>query len=208
MTRPPVTAVVPVKGLDAGKSRLVLPAAQRRELTAAFAVDVVSALRASPPVGEVVVVTGDPAVERLLQPFGVRLVPDPGGGLRSAVRTGSATAGPGSALLIVPADLPFLSGTDVTHLLDRYDDGFVPDRSGTGTTLLLQPPGATVDPQYGQDSAARHARLGLRRLDDVPSALRHDVDSLDDLVPGPGERLAACTAPVAERLSAVFRRAG
>lgn len=205
---PRVTAVVPVKGLDAGKSRLSLPPAQRRELTAAFAVDVVSALTACAPVVEVVVVTGDPDVERLLRSLDVRLVPDPGGGLPSAVRTGAAAALPGSALLVVPADLPFLTSEALAHLLHQHDDGFVPDRSGTGTTLLLRPPGSTVDPQYGPDSAVRHALLGLRRLDDLAAGLRHDVDSLDDLVAGPGERLSRCTARVLRRLPDLDRRAG
>lgn len=196
----PVTAVVPVKHLDAGKSRLALPPEHRRALAGAFVLDVVTALRRCAAVAEVLVVTDDRQLEASLLPLGVRLVPDPGAGLRAAVRAGCAVVRPDHGVLVVPADLPFLSGAALDRLLRRHAQGFVPDRDGSGTTLLLLPPGSEVAPQYGAGSAAAHAALGLRRLEQVASCLRHDVDRVEDLRPGPGERLGQVTGRALGRL--------
>lgn len=89
-----------------------------------------------------------------------------------------------------------------------HDDGFVPDRAGTVTTLLLRAPGGGVDPQFGPGSARRHARPGLRRLDDVPPGPRHDVERLDDLRPAPGLRLSVHTAAALPGLRVLEPQAG
>ncbi|GAC1611474.1 MAG: hypothetical protein NVS3B26_24700 [Mycobacteriales bacterium] len=111
------------------------------------------------------------------------------------MRTGSAGGRPGRALLVAPADLPFLSGEDVISappVRRRPRTRPVPPAPAPHCCCGLS--GTRLDPQYGPDSAARPARLGLPRLDDVPSRLRHDVDDLDDLLPGLGELLSPCTA--------------
>lgn len=182
-----VTAVVPVKPLALAKSRLALPPARRRQLALAFAVDTISSLSASPLVSGVVVVTSDPAVARRVRRLGAWPVPEEGTGLGSAVRCGIEVATrwrPATGVAVVPADLPCLRAEDVTAVLSgaRAAEGaFVPDRRGTGTTLLVHPAGRTVETSYGPGSAARHALLGLHRLDDAPPRVRHDVDTLDDL---------------------------
>lgn len=207
--RAPVVAVVPVKHLRGAKSRLALPVGERRALALAFAVDTVAALTGSPLVERVVVVTTDPDVASQMRPAGVEVVPDEGDGLREAVLAGCRTAaGPGLGLLVAPADLPCLSSDDVTLLLERHIDGFVPDRTGTGSTVLLRPPGRDIDPQYGPGSAARHVALGLHRLDDVPVALRHDVDTLDDLRSAHRLGLSPRTAAASSRLPVLQRQAG
>ena len=82
---------MPVKRLGAAKSRLELPDARRRALARAFAVDTVTAVAASPMVGDVVVITSDPVVAWHLRRLPVRLVPDDGGGLDAVVRDGTAS---------------------------------------------------------------------------------------------------------------------
>jgi 2-phospho-L-lactate guanylyltransferase len=188
-----VTAVVPVKRLDAAKSRLALPPAQRQELALAFAVDTVEALVGCGAVAAVVVVTADPVVAaRLRRPgrHGVRVVPEQAPGLVPAVHAGVRAAlawQPRAGVLVVPADLPCLRSADVAEVVGApvgRGGAFVPDRSGTGTTLAHHPRGpygVVVVPQYGPGSAARHAALGLRVLTDAPVRARQDVDTLDDL---------------------------
>lgn len=183
-----VTAVVPVKRLARAKSRLALPPDQREALALAFALDTISALSESPLVSGVLVVTADPVVRRCAQQSALQVVPDVGTGLLPAVRAGcraAATSWPGVGVVVVPADLPCLRAEDVTHVLQsaRTADGaFVPDREGTGTTLLVTAPGRAAVAQYGPASAARHRVLGLRSLDDASVRARHDVDTLEDLV--------------------------
>lgn len=201
---PPVTAVVPVKRLAAAKSRLALPPDQRRALAFAFAVDTVTALSASPLVAGVVVVTSDPLVTWHLRRPPVRLVPDGGGDLDAVVRDGIHVASswrPGSGTAVFPADLPCLRAVDVTDVLARaaVEPGvFVPDRSGTGTTVVVHRAGSAAVTGYGPGSARRHLALGLRAMEDAPARVRHDVDTLDDLQAarslGVGPRTAAVLA--------------
>lgn len=196
-----VVAVVPVKLLGHAKTRLALPAAQRRALALAFALDTVAALLASPAVSGVLVVTSDPVVAVHLRQQPVRLVPDEGVGLGQAVRCGVRAASrwaPSAAVVVVPADLPCLRGADVTRVLAsaRGSGGaFVPDRSSTGTTLLWRPPGGADLAHYGPGSAARHRAVGLRALADAPLRARLDVDTVQDLrealALGTGARTAA-----------------
>lgn len=200
----PVTAVVPVKPLVRAKSRLALPADERRALALAFALDTIAALSGSPLVAGVLVVTSDPDVMSSLRNHPVRLAPDAGTGLDPAVRSGirAATAWrTGTGVVVVPADLPCLRADDVTQVLagaPSTEGAFVPDRATTGTTLVVYPPGRAAVAQYGPGSAARHRALGLRPLDDAPVRVRHDVDTLDDLhvamTLGLGTRSAAVVA--------------
>ena len=214
-----VTAVVPVKSLAHAKSRLALPSQERRAVALAFAVDTIEALSACPLVGGVLVVTSDVVVVRRMQQLGVRVTPETGTGLAQALHDGirvAATWRPGSGVAIVPADLPCLRPEDVTRLLAdrRSDEGaFVPDRSATGTTLVIHPPGSRVVASYGPGSAARHRDLGLHALTDAPLRARHDVDTLEDLrgarLLGPGpETTAALDALTAPRTGGVSVVAG
>lgn len=180
-----VVAIVPVKRLALAKSRLSVPAEQRQALALGFALDTISALSGSALVADVVVVTSDPLVARRVRALGARVVADRSAGLTEALDDGlrAAVATPGTGVVVVPADLPCLRAPDVTQVLEGAGRAaaFVPDRSGTGTTFVLHPPGATVRTAYGPGSAAGHRRLGLRALDGAPPGARHDVDTLADL---------------------------
>lgn len=197
------TAVVPVKQLALAKSRLALPPDQRLALALAFAVDTVSALCSSPLVAGVLVVTSDPAVVRGLRPLGVRVVPDEGAGLGPAVRDGIRVATawrPGTDVVVVPADLPCLRADDVARVLTQAPAdrcAFVPDRSTTGTTLVVCRSGHSPATSYGPGSAARHRALGLHPLVDAPVRARHDVDTLDDV----HEALLLGTGPATSALA-------
>lgn len=182
-----VTAVVPVKPLHRAKSRMRLDDDERADLALAFALDTVSALRGSTRVGLVIVVTADEVVAAELERAGAVLVHDDAADLRGSVQLGIAAARhlrPHGGIAVVPADLPCLTADDVTAVIASAaaDPGaFVPDREGTGTTLVVLPPGAATETRYGPGSAYEHEVLGLRRLHDAPARARHDVDTLDDL---------------------------
>ena len=57
----------------------------------------------------------------------------------------------------------------------------MPDRAGTGTTMVACEVGEAVVTRYGRESAARHTELGLQALRAAPVRARHDVDTLEDL---------------------------
>ncbi|HET9256225.1 MAG TPA: 2-phospho-L-lactate guanylyltransferase, partial [Pseudonocardiaceae bacterium] len=58
---------------------------------------------------------------------------------------------------------------------------FCADRAGTGTTLLLAPPGRALEPGFGPGSAAAHHASGARELTGDWPGLRCDVDTREDL---------------------------
>ena len=164
-----------------------MPADHREALALAFALDTISSLFGSPLVTDVLVVTSDPVVARRLRRLGVRVIPDQGAGLGQAIHGGvrvAATWRPGTGIAVVPADLPCLRAAGVTQVVtdgSATEGAFVPDRSGTGTTLVIYPPGRRALTRYGPGSAAGHRALDLHPLHDAPMRARHDVDTLEDL---------------------------
>lgn len=192
MREPAWSVVVPVKRIAIAKTRLRrdlgrLPPGRFRhdQLVLAMAQDTVRAMLACPVVTEVVVVTDDPEVSHPLGRLGARVVPDaPAAGLNAAIGHGAAQA-TGDWVAGATADLPALRPDELLAVLRTAGDagrrGFVPDAAGTGTTLLTAPPGVAVDPQFGPDSAARHAASGASRLDGPWPSVRRDVDTAADL---------------------------
>lgn len=182
-----VTVVVPIKPLVFAKSRVALPAEHRQALALAFALDTISALSVSPLVAGVLVVTSDRILACRLRQHPVRVIPDEGAGLGLAVHGGLRVATswkPTTGVAVVPADLPCLRADDVTWAIAAAltaDGAFVPDRSTTGTTLLIYPPGRRAVACYGPGSAAKHRSLDLLPLYGAPDRARHDVDTLEDL---------------------------
>lgn len=164
--------VVPVKALDAAKSRLAeVGDAQRRALAGAFAIDTVHAVTAVPAVRRVVVVCSDAQLVGRLDGPRVQVIDEPvPGGLNEAAARGIAQAlaqHPGTAVAVLPADLPALRPEDLAAALgaaSAYPRAVLADRDGTGTTLLTAMPGQTLVPRFGPGSHARHVAYGARSL--------------------------------------------
>lgn len=180
------SVVLPVKRLEAAKSRLLLPPEQRARLAAAMAADTVAAALAASVVTQVVVVTDDAAAARTVAGLGARVVADePAAGLNEALEWGAAQAraAVNGGVATLSADLPALTAAaldDVLRLVSRV--GVVGDRVGTGTTLLAAASGSRLRPEYGPESLARHVAAGADDLTGHAAAsLRLDVDTLDDL---------------------------
>jgi 2-phospho-L-lactate guanylyltransferase len=210
MQEPSWAVVVPVKPLAVAKTRLrsAIAGVPHEQLVLALAQDTVRAVLACPVVAEVLVVTDDPEVSVRLGDLGARVVPDkPAAGLNPAVSYGAeVVAGPRRWVAALAADLPALRPTELAAALREARDGadgrvFVPDATGTGTTLLAAPPGVTLDPRFGRDSAARHTAAGARRLAGDWPSLRRDVDTVADLTEAERLGLGPCTAAVWRRPS-------
>lgn len=189
VTEPTWTVVVPLKRLSAAKSRLrgAVPGVPHEPLALALALDTVTAALASPSVGEVLVVTDDLTAGRALRALGARIIQDPpGGGLNPAFDRGASLVD-GSGVAALTADLPALRPAELTAAL-RAAAGpprvrrFAADTPGTGTVLLLAPPGVPLDPRFGGPSAAAHAASGALALPEAGPTLRRDVDTRADLL--------------------------
>lgn len=188
-------AILPVKRFANAKQRLeqALPSGTRRALAEAMVADVLTALGRTAAIDEVLVVSADPAAQRLAEGYGVRAIDDPGeSGQSQAVARGAGVARElgaervlclsGDCPLMLPAELETLLGKPRTA--ERYAV-VIPDRHGTGTNgLLLSPPDA-LTPSFGPDSFGRHLGLAQQagltvETGEVPS-LALDVDTPDDL---------------------------
>ncbi|MPZ27257.1 MAG: NTP transferase domain-containing protein [Micromonosporaceae bacterium] len=216
--------VVPVKWLAEAKSRLrgAPVGVPHAALVLAMAQDTVRAALVCPVVVEVLVVTDDPEVTAALGGLGARVVADaPAAGLNAALEHGAAVVagtatGGRRPVAALAADLPALRPAELAGALRAAElagapraaelagapraaaapggRGFVPDRSGTGTTLLAALEGVPLDPRFGPDSAARHAASGARRLTGRWPSVRRDVDTVADLVAAARLGLGPATA--------------
>ncbi|MGN6244040.1 MAG: 2-phospho-L-lactate guanylyltransferase [Motilibacteraceae bacterium] len=203
---------IPLKTLAEAKSRIRVPAHLRADLALAMALDTASAALDCPSVSAVWVVLGDAQLAPAFTRLGCSVIRDPRvDGLNGALgfaRRRVRTELPGEAFASLVADLPAVTGEDLTFALDAargHDRSFVPDASGTGTTLLASLPHAPYVPAYGRESARAHEGNGAARLQLAPdSPLRCDVDTVVDLERhasmGAGPRTARLLAPPREDL--------
>lgn len=184
--------LVPVKRLDAAKTRLDDGAApqgpDRAALALAFARDVVAAALACPVVEAVVVITDDPRASAVLRAAGADVVGDSGHGLNEAIEhaaTWAAGRYPGTGTAALAADLPALRAEELEAALVAAwprRRTYVPDADGQGTTLLTARPGIGLHPRFGMLSSDEHFASGAAPFepDDAPG-LRRDVDTPADL---------------------------
>jgi 2-phospho-L-lactate guanylyltransferase len=213
--RATVDLVVPVKPLTKAKSRLRgaadggigAPRAHAR-LAMALLRDTIDAVRATPSVRRLLVVSSDPVVAAELGVFGIDVAPDgPVTGLNPAYERGAAllrATDPAAPVGALQADLPALRPAELdealTAALEQFASGarraFVADAEGTGTTLLVAAAGAALDPRFGAGSAQRHEESGAHPLTGAWPGLRRDVDTADDLRAATGLGLGGHTAAV------------
>jgi 2-phospho-L-lactate guanylyltransferase len=173
------TVLVPLRALPSAKSRLAesVPPELHGDLVEAIRADTLEAVHAATEVARVVVIGDAPGA-------GVTLV-QTSAGLNGALRDGAAFAAeqwPDDGIAALVGDLPALRADELDAALRTaaaHRSAFVPDASGTGTTLLAATPGSVLDPRFGAGSAARHASIAARL--DATAGVRTDVDTADDL---------------------------
>jgi 2-phospho-L-lactate guanylyltransferase len=192
-------AIIPVKGLDKGKTRLsgVLDEPERQRLVMAMLDHVVDAATAAIRIDRVCVV----GPSRLGLDVRVGLLDDPGGGLDAGLAAALAQAAEAGVdrVVILAGDLPRLTPREVAMLAALPDAamGIAPDRHGTGTNALSLPLPAARGFAfgYGPGSAARHSVEGCRLGLDIEwlhsPGLARDVDVPADL-PDAGALIARC----------------
>jgi 2-phospho-L-lactate guanylyltransferase len=187
-------AIVPVKPLRHGKSRLsgALSDEQRMELNRVLLERTLKTLLDLKEVEQVLVVSRDSAALALARDLGARTVQEDGApALNTALKRATVVAQvyASRGVLVIPADLPLLTASDVLALLARATEPPVvviaPDRRRKGTNALLLSPADLIEYDFGGDSFSRHceqARNVGARLEvvDLPS-LGLDLDLPEDL---------------------------
>lgn len=187
-------AIVPVKPLNRGKSRLsgILSRGERLELNRTLLTHTLDTIQTIPNIEQVLVISRDPEALALAREHGARTVQEKktshlNDALIRATFVASkyATAG----VLVLPADLPLLTPEDIQAMMARAVDPPVvviaPDRHRQGTNALLISPAGLIEYSFGPGSFERHceqaeeegARLEICEL----SSLALDIDYPEDL---------------------------
>jgi 2-phospho-L-lactate guanylyltransferase len=189
-------AIIPVKALPAAKQRLaaVLPPLARQQLVLTMLRSVLTALAEAGGVDRTLVVTPDARVAELASGEGADVLREGRGrGLNAAVRAGLARAVAGAArrALVLPADVPLITATELQRLLGSAAAGgspratLVPAADGEGTNALLLVPPTAIKPAFGPGSYMRHLAQALARCLDVEvlhlPGLAKDIDCPRDL---------------------------
>jgi 2-phospho-L-lactate/phosphoenolpyruvate guanylyltransferase len=185
-------AILPVKRFAAAKRRLgaSLDERRRRELIEAMLRDVLTAIGASRMVERTLVVTGEPAAERIAREAGAETVIDPtDAGHSEAALLGIEAAKGAACAALLPGDCPLLDPRELDSVLTGMPERYVtvvPDRHGTGTNALILAPPDAIGPAFGEGSRARHEatarRAGIPFSVEVLDSLALDLDTPADIV--------------------------
>ena len=189
-----IWAIIPVKPLRSGKSRLAgtLTADERAELNRALLQHTLKTLSDLKEVEHVLVVSRDPQALTLARLYGARTVREDGQPhLNTALKRATVVAQVYATrgVLVLPADLPLISREDILTLIDHATDPPVvviaPDRHEKGTNALLISPAGLIEYDFGENSFQRHCQrvkeTGARlEVVNLPS-LGLDLDLPEDL---------------------------
>jgi 2-phospho-L-lactate/phosphoenolpyruvate guanylyltransferase len=167
-------AILPVKKLAETKSRLsgILSPEERAQLTQTLLVRTLGLLQMVTAVNQTIVVSRDPIVAKMAAAAYGQVATEPAGsGLNGAVTIGAALAAENDAthLLVLPADLPFLSQDELELLIDRVKTAVSPntlficsDQKQQGTNALVLPAGRGFRFYYGRNSYHHHQAEAIR----------------------------------------------
>jgi len=210
-------AVVPVKRLAAGKSRLApqIARADLEALSLAMLLDILAALEQTPSVSRRAVVTPDAEVAEAAEAAGAIAVLRPDDpGLNESIDAASheLIEAPGEALLVVLGDVAGARAAELESLFEALAGepgpaiALAPSRDG-GTSALLRAPHDAIPSLFGPESAKRHREAAARAS--VPCkelqlpSLAVDLDLAEDV-----DRFLASESAHGARTRAVLQRVG
>lgn len=195
------TALVPFKGDASSKSRLAehLSEPQRIKLAQNMAANVITALRHTPAIREIVILSP------IAPPWSdVIWAKDEGSGLNNELQAWRNAFG-SARTIIVFADLPLLNSDDVGFMLElaeRSRVSIAPDKHGSGTNAIAFAEDTPIALAFGPDSFTRHKMLWPNAAVVQRPGLATDVDTITDL------EALACLPPYAEVLSQLASQRG
>jgi len=187
-------AIVPVKPLKRGKSRLssVLSEEERTVLNQSLLVNTIKTLNGVPEIDKILVVSRDPYALALAREHNARTVLEDGSPeLNTALRRAAmvAQAYQANEILVLPADLPLIKSEDVSNFIARSGKPpevvIAPDRRHDGTNALFINPAGLIEFKYGKGSFDIHMKLAekanarIEVVEEIHFAL--DLDLPEDL---------------------------
>ena len=189
-----IWAIVPVKPLRRGKSRLagLLSEEQRTSLNRYLLEHTLTVLNKISGIEHTLVVSRDPAALALTRSMGGRTVMEDGAPqFNTALKRATivAQAQGARAVLILPADLPLVEPSDLEALLSQGMTPSVvviaPDRRLDGTNGLFINPAGLIEYDYGPGSFQRHCQrstdIGAKLVVVNSERIGLDLDLPEDL---------------------------
>ena len=189
-----IWAIVPVKPLRRGKSRLagMLTEEQRTRLNRRLLEHTLTTLNEIAEIEHTLVVSRDPAALALTREMGGRTVLEDGAPqFNTAIQRATvvAQAHGAHAVLVLPADIPLITPGDVRTILRKGLKPPVvvisPDRRRDGTNGLFVNPAGLIEYGYGPGSFKTHsdrtAAAGARLVIFESERIGLDLDLPEDL---------------------------
>jgi 2-phospho-L-lactate guanylyltransferase len=189
-----IWAIVPVKPLRRGKSRLagLLSEEQRTSLNRYLLEHTLTVLNKISGIEHTLVVSRDPAALALTRSLGGRTVMEDGAPqFNTALKRATIVAQSqgARAVLILPADLPLVEPSDLEALLSQGTTPSVvviaPDRRLDGTNGLFINPAGLIEYAYGPGSFQRHCQrskdVGVKLVVVNSERIGLDLDLPEDL---------------------------
>ena len=186
-------AIIPVKPLTNAKSRLsaVLTAEQRYELTRAMFRHVISVVAASQHITGLIVISRDTKALAIAREMGAKTIQEGADSdLNPALLRATAVAKSwrADAVLILPADLPFVHADDLRAMIRLSRERSIviaSDSQADGTNALLVRPPGMIAYEYGAGSFQKHiasvGRAGGVAMPFYSDRLALDIDLPQDL---------------------------
>lgn len=189
-----IWAIVPVKPLRRGKSRLsgVLSLEARTALNHYLLSKTLETLASVAEIEYSLVVSRDPEALTIAREFRARTVQEQGTPQLNIALTRAtivALSHSVQSVMIVPADLPLLTAEDIRAVVKKGVEPPVvvitPDRHYQGTNALLISPPGLIKYEYGPDSFSKHCeqakKIGARLEICERGAVALDIDFPEDL---------------------------
>lgn len=189
-----IGALIPVKNLSFGKSRLssALGHRERESLSIFMLRHVLQMLQDSARFDLIGLVTADERAAQIGREFGSEIVGEKNpGDLNRAVDHATAICQSlgAQSLLVLPADIPLLDTWDIERILAGLQAGarvvICPSKEGTGTNAILRTPPQVIPARFGRNSFALHCQAAKAEkiLYEVLSLPRvaFDIDTPEDL---------------------------
>lgn len=189
-----IWAIIPVKPFNRAKSRLsqVLTPEERQQLAETMFRHVLQVIRTVPQIMGTLVISRDGKALAIARDYGARTVQESGAPeLNVALMRATQVVArwKGSGVLILPADLPLITGEDLTGMIElgRNEPSIViaTDKNHDGTNALFVRPPGLFQYAYGPGSYQRHIDLAIAAGATVKTysseRLSLDIDMPDDL---------------------------
>lgn len=190
----PLCAIIPVKPLKRGKSRLsgILSVEEREQLNKNMLRRVLNCIQQIPEISFYIVVSYDPATLSIAREMGAKTVLESKvTNLNRALRkaTAAARAYNATSVLILPADLPLINKSDIQQFINLGHSSpcivISSDNKQNGTNALLVNPIGSIAYNFGEWSFRKHIEQTQRNKINIIVAdiqnLKFDLDLPEDL---------------------------